>query len=222
MQGATYDITDFDLINMQQIDPTTITVLDTSPYNSIEDLIKAIQENPGKIKVGLTAGGAGSMLLGILTEAFDLDYKTIYYDSGNDFRTALMGGHIDFITGSANGDMGLGDQAKVLSVCGSERNAIWPDTPCFDEVYPDLKIPGSLGSCRLFALQKGVKENYPERYEKLVETYKAAFENPEYQKFLESGGELAVSAYRGPEESNRLNLQLHELVVQYQDWLKEE
>ena len=57
LQGATYDITDFDLINMQQIDPTTITVLDTSPYNSIEDLIKAIQENPGKIKVGLTAGG---------------------------------------------------------------------------------------------------------------------------------------------------------------------
>ena len=222
LQGATYDITDFDLINMQQIDPTTITVLDTSPYNSIEDLIKAIQENPGKIKVGLTAGGAGSILLGILTEAFDLDYKTIYYDSGNDFRTALMGGHIDFITGSANGDMGLGDQAKVLAVCGSERNAIWPDTPCFDEVYPDLKIPGSLGSCRLFALQKGVKENYPERYEKLVETYKAALENPEYQKFLESGGELAVSAYRGPEESNRLNLQLHELVVQYQDWLKEE
>ena len=132
LQGATYDITDFDLINMQQIDPTTITVLDTSPYNSIEDLIKAIQENPGKIKVGLTAGGAGSMLLGILTEAFDLDYKTIYYDSGNDFRTALMGGHIDFITGSANGDMGgLAIRAKVLSVCGSERNAIWPDTPLF-------------------------------------------------------------------------------------------
>ena len=222
LQGATYDISDFDLINMQQIDPTTITVLDTSPYNTIEDLVKAIQDNPGKIKVGLTAGGAGSILLGILTEAFNLDYKTIYYDSGNDFRTALMGGHVDFITGSANGDLGLGDQAKVLAVCGSDRNAIWPDTPSFDEVYPDLKIPGSLGSCRLFAVQKGVKENYPDRYQTLVDTYKEAFENPEYQKFLESSGELAVSAFRGPEESNKLNLQLHELVVQYQDWLKEE
>ncbi|MFR6334510.1 MAG: hypothetical protein ACLUOI_40840 [Eisenbergiella sp.] len=42
--GATYDITDFDLINMQQIDPTTITVLDTSPYNSIEDLIKPFRK----------------------------------------------------------------------------------------------------------------------------------------------------------------------------------
>ena len=116
---------------------------------------------------------------------------------------------------------GLGDQAKVLAVCGSERNAIWPDTPCFDEAYPDLKIPAPSAPA-VFCPAKGVKENYPERYEKLVETYKAAFENPEYQKFLESGGELAVSAYRGPEESNRLNLQLRELVVQYQDWLKEE
>lgn len=222
LQGATYDITDFDLINMQQIDPTTITVLDTSPYNTIEELIQGIQDHPGEIKVGLTAGGAGSILLGILTEAYDLDYKTVYYDSGNDFRTALMGGHIDFITGSANGDLGLGDQAKVLAVCGSERNGIWPDTPCFDEVYPELKIPGSLGSCRLFALQKSVKEQYPDRYQKLVDTYKAAFEDPEYQEFLKAGGEAAVSAYRGPEKSNQLNLELHELVVKYQDWLKEE
>lgn len=218
LNGATYGLDDFTLFNMQQVDPTTLTVLQSSPYDTVEDLVKAIQEHPGELKCGTVAGSAGTIMLSILEEKYGkLDFKMVTYDSGNDFRTALLGGHVDFIPGSANGDMGLGDEAKVLVVCGSERNKIWPDTPCTDEVWPELNIPGSLGSCRFYAANSAAVEAYPERFQALLETYEKAFNNPEYQKILEDSGELYVSAFYGPEESTELNNSLHALIEQYKD-----
>ena len=95
--GASYAIDNFALINMQQIDPTTLTVLKSSPYTTIQELIDAIKANPGKIKCGMVAGAAGAIMLNILAKEYDLDYKMVTYDSGNDIRTALLGGHVDFI-----------------------------------------------------------------------------------------------------------------------------
>ncbi|NLJ63946.1 MAG: tripartite tricarboxylate transporter substrate binding protein [Christensenellaceae bacterium] len=219
INGASYSIDDFALINMQQMDPTTLTVLKSSPYTTIQELLDGMKANPGKIKCGMTAGGAGEILLSILEKEYGLDFKIITYDSGNDFRTALLGGHVDFITGSANGDLGLGDEGRPLVVCGSERNQIWPDTPCTEEIWPELNIPSSFGSCRFIGTSAVAAKDYPERFQALVETYEEAFNNPDYQKVLETNGQLYVSAYYGPEESDRLNLTLHELVEANKDVL---
>lgn len=221
LNDAAYSIDDFAMINMQQMDPTTLTVLQSSPYNTAEELIQAIKDHPGELKCGTIAGSAGSIMLHMLKEAYDLDFKVVTYDSGNDFRTALLGGHIDFIPGSANGDLGLGDEAKVLVVCGSERNQIWPDTPCTDEIWPELGIPGSLGSCRFLAANAAAAEKYQGRYLALVETYEQAFNDPDYQKLIENSGELYVSGYHGPEESKELNDSLHAIIEQYKDILAE-
>lgn len=215
--NASFAIDDFALLNMQQIDPTTLTVLKNSSFANIQELIAAIKANPGKLKCGMTGGGAGAILLNILEKAYDLNFKTITYDSGNDFRTALLGGHVDFIAGSANGDLGLGDAGRALVVCGSERNKIWPDTPCTKEIWPELNIPSSLGSCRFFSSSAMAAKEYPERFQALLETYQKAFANPEYQKVLANNGQLYVSAYHGPEESDQLNHILHELIVTNKD-----
>lgn len=219
INGASFTIDDFSLINMQQMDPTTLTVLKSSPYTTIQELIDGFKANPGKIKCGMTAGGAGAIMLSMLAKEYDFDFKTITYDSGNDFRTALLGGHVDFIAGSANGDLGLGDEGRPLVVCGNERNKIWPDTPCTDEIWPELHIPSSLGSCRFFSSSAAAAKEYPERFQALVETYQEAFNNPEYQKVLEANGQLYVSAYHGPEESDKLNHTLHELAEVNKDVL---
>lgn len=219
LQGAKYDITDFDLLNMQQIDPTTITVHADSPYKTIHDLIAGIEKNPGQLKVGMTPGGSGEILISLFKEKLGWDVKIVTYDSGNDFRTALLGKHVDFITSSANGDLALGDKGKVIAICG-ERSTLWPDAPSFDEILGDISVPGSLGSCRFFAVHKTFKEKYPARYRRLLASYEEAFNDPEYQAMLTSTGEIAVSALRGPENSNKLNLELHALIDEYKDILK--
>lgn len=221
VNNAAYTLDDFAMINMQQMDPTTLTVLQSSPYNTAQELIEGIKANPGKLKCGTIAGSAGSIMLNMLQKTYNLDFKVITYNSGNDFRTALLGGHVDFIPGSANGDLGLGDAAKVLVVCGAERNKIWPDTPCTDEIWPDLKIPGSLGSCRFLAAQSDAAQKYPERFAALLETYEEAYKNPEYQKTLEKSGEIYVSGLYGPEKSTELNASLHKLIEAHKDILSE-
>ena len=222
LAGAPYQIEDFHLINMQQMDPTTLTVLKSSPYKTIQELIDAIKQNPGSIKCGMTAGGAGAILLHILAKAYDLDFKIVTYDSGNDFRTALLGGHVDFIAGSANGDLGLGDEGLPLVVCGSERNALWPETPSTDEIWPELGIPASLGSCRLFSTSTKAAEDYPERFAALRETYVQAYNNPEYQALLQSNGQLYVSGLHTPEESDELNKTLNQLIFDNQEAFDED
>ena len=74
-----------------------------------------------------------------------------------------------------------------------------------------------LGSARFIATHKEFKTKYPERFKKLVDTYKQAFENPEYVKLRETNGEDSVSAYHGPEASDRMNKELHDLLVRYKD-----
>lgn len=219
VQGASFSIDDFSLINMQQVDPTTLTVLKSSPYQSMDDLFGAIKANPGKIKCGMTAGGAGAIMLKILTDTYGLDFKIVTYDSGNEFRTALLGGHVDFIAGSANGDLGLGDQGHPLVICGTDRNTLWPDTPTTNELWPELGIPESLGSCRFFSSSSQAAKDYPERFQALLETYNQAFADKEYQALLVSNGQAAVSNNYGPEASDALNHGLHELIVKNADAL---
>ncbi|MFB0972844.1 MAG: tripartite tricarboxylate transporter substrate binding protein [Neofamilia sp.] len=212
--NAKYTIDDFELINFQQLDPSCITVPADSPYKTFDDLIQAIKSNPGEMKVGTISGGASHVLLEILKEELNLDYRFISYSSGNEYRTALLGGHVDFIASSAQGDVSLGDGVRVLAIAGSERISSWPDAPTFDEL--GIEVP-ALGSGRILAVRSEVKENYPDRFEKLVETYEAAFNNPEYQKRLEDNGELDTSSFKGNEESNKMNKEVHETMLQYKD-----
>lgn len=216
--NADFDIDDFDLINFQQLDPSCFTVLADSPYETLQDLIDAIQENPGQIRVGTINGGASHVLLEILVDKFDLDVRLVTYDSGNDYRTALLGGHVDFVASSAQGDVSLGDAVRVLAMCGDERLAAWPNSPTFQEL--EIDVP-ALGSGRLLAVHPDVQANYPDRFNKLVESYEAAFKSAEYQQKLIDSGELDTSSVKGNEASNKMNKDIHETMFQYKDIITE-
>jgi tripartite-type tricarboxylate transporter receptor subunit TctC len=215
LQGAKFSMNDFAVINFQQFDPATIAVLEDSPYKTYQDLIDDIKARPGQVKVGILAGGAPHLAAVVLKEKLGLDYREVNYDSGNGYRTALLGKHVDFVMSNANGDRALKGKARILAVADDQRNKIWPDAPTFVEL--GLTDFPKLGSARFIAMHKQFKEKYPERFKKLVETYKQAFESPEYVKLRETNGEDSVSTYRGPEASDKMNHELHSLLEQYKD-----
>ncbi|MDR0577982.1 MAG: tripartite tricarboxylate transporter substrate binding protein [Candidatus Accumulibacter sp.] len=216
LQGAKFSMDDFAIINFQQFDPSTITVLEDSKYKTFQDLIDDIKARPGQVKVGILSGGAPHLAAVVLKERLGLDYREVNYDSGNGYRTALLGKHVDFVMSNANGDRALKGKARVLAVADDQRNKIWPDAPTFNEAMGITDFP-KLGSARFVAMHKEFRDKYPERFKKLVETYKQAFENPEYVKLREANGEDTVSSYRGPEESDRMNHELHNLLARYKD-----
>ncbi|MDL2209671.1 tripartite tricarboxylate transporter substrate binding protein [Desulfovibrio sp. OttesenSCG-928-O18] len=214
LQGAKFSMDDFEVINFQQFDPITVAVHEESKYKTFQDLVDDIKARPGEVKCGLIYGGAPHLGAVVLQERLGLNYKDVTYDSGNGYRTALLGKHVDFIMSNANGDRAIKGKARVLAVADDKRSPVWPDAPTFNEVLKINDFP-KLGSARFVAVHKEFKAKYPDRFNKLVETYKQAFENPEYVKLRENNGEDAVSSYRGPEESNKMNKALHALLEQY-------
>ena len=216
LQGAKFTMEDFDVLNFQQFDPMAISVLEDSPYKTYEDLAQAIKERPNTLTCGFMAGGAPHLGAVVLRERAGLEFKDVTYDSGNAYRTALLGKHVDFIASNVNGDRALKGKARVLGVASNERSSIWPDAPTFNELLKIKDFP-QLGSARLIAVPKTLRAKYPERYAKLLATYKKAYENPEYVKFRKDTGEMEVSAYRGPDESNKMNKELHSLLERYKE-----
>lgn len=214
LQGAKFSVDDFAVINFQQFDPVTIAVHEDSPYKTFQDLVDDIKARPGEVRCGMVYGGAPHLCAVLLQERLGLDYEDVPYDSGNGYRTALVDRQVDFIVSNANGDRAIKEKARVLAVVDEHRSSIWPDAPTLNEVLGITDFP-ELGSARFIAVHREFKEKYPERFNTLVTTYKKAFEDPEYVRLREASGEAEVSAYRGPEESDRMNRQLHALLEQY-------
>ncbi len=213
-QDAEFTMDDFAIINFQQFDPVTLAVREDSPYKTLHELIADIATRPGEFKCGLIPGGAPHLASEFLKQKLGLDYQDVPFDSGNAYRTALLGRDVDFIVSTANGDRAIQGGARVLAVGDVKRSGIWPEAPTFNEALGIDDFP-QLGSARFIAVRRGVLEKHPARFWRLVETYRDAFEHPEYAAFRESVGESAISAYRGPEASSRMNNGLHLLLELY-------
>lgn len=219
-QNATYKFDQFDVINIQQEDAIEIVVMDDSPYKDVRELFKAIRENPGKLRCGYIAGGPQNIGASILKEEHGLDFKSVTYDNGNTLRTALLGNHIDFMIGNSSGDISVIGKAKPIVILGVKRSGLFPDVPTFGEVFSDegLTFP-ALSMSTFIAVHSELKEKYPDRYQKILETYEQTLKDPEYQKFLVDSKQAPINQHLGQAESAKVNQAIHELVEKYKDSL---
>lgn len=202
---------DVELINLQQFDPTTFTVLETSRFNSLEDLVKEAQEKPNTITWGSPPTGSAAIVGKLVTRNWKLDLRFVPQSGGAESDTALLGGHVDVKVGTAAGDVSELKGVRVLAVASPERLHFLPDTPTFNEVAEKLgfeKIP-NLGTARHVLVRSGVKTDHPERFQKLAESFDAAFHDPEYQQALKDTGQALATNFSEPEASTS---QFRELV----------
>lgn len=221
LQNADYDIDDFSMVNIEQFDPITITVHKDSPYETFEDLIEDAIANPGKISYSTVHGGPLHLTGVLLEEKLGTSFNPVFYDGGGEMRNALLGEHVDFMIGNALGDSAIAENARVLAVASEEKMELWPDAEPINEVLAkyDVEVP-LVGSVRFLATHASFKENNPELFDLLVNAYKKVFYSEEYQAFIEDNNAVEVSDFRGPEESDKLNHSLHDLLDEYKDKLK--
>lgn len=214
IQGATYTIDDISILNYIEMDPCSLVVTPKSPFQSFESLNTAIKANPGKFKMGLASGGVSTIMIEYLKKHFDWDIKIVNYDSNAQRMAALLGGHIDFATTALMSGI---DREKSLLVWADKRYAFLPDVPTLHEIIKE-KVP-YVTNARFIALHSSVKEKYPDRYQILLNTLEKAYKNPEYQKALQDSKRDKISMWLGPEESDRLNREFHETVLEYKSAL---
>lgn len=220
LQDADYDIEDFSMVNIEQFDPVTITVHKDSPYETFEELIEDAQDRPGEISYSTVHGGPLHLTGVLLEDKLDTEFKPVFYDGGGEMRNALLGEHVDFMIGNALGDKAIAENARVLAVESEEKMKLWPDAEPINNVLEkyDAEVP-LIGSVRFLATHASFKEDDPELFDMLMDAYENVFESDEYQEYIKDNNAEEISEFRGPEESDELNQELHELLDEYKDQL---
>lgn len=207
-----FTVDDFVNLGIYEVDPSCLAVMPDSGYATIEELDAAIKANPGQIRFGVNGGSTHLIMMNLLIEHYGWDVKVVFYDGASESRTALMGKHVDVIATTLAGCT----EEVPLIVGATERNAKFADVPTFKEV---TGMESVFATTRMFGVSPEVKENYPERYEKLVSTLAATFEDPELQSALKEANRDSTTKYYDPEVSGTMFASQHALAEKHWDIL---
>ncbi len=82
--------------------PDGLTVRADSPFKSIHDLIDAAKKNPAKLSYGTAGTGVGGHFnAAIFAHSAAIKIKHVPFKGGGEYVPSLLGGHIDFVVGTA-------------------------------------------------------------------------------------------------------------------------
>ena len=171
---------DFKPIMMLVAAERVLVVPENSPYDNINELIKAIKNNPGELKMSYSGPGASGHILGLLLEKANLDLKKIPAGGGHEAMIETISGRVDFTLANLSTVLDYikkGD-LKVLAVLDDEpSNKL--DAPPLTKALPELKpyLPLDFPNCLL------VKKGTPEKRVEILK--KAAQKAASEEKWIE-------------------------------------
>jgi putative tricarboxylic transport membrane protein len=171
-----------------------IVVPAQSPHKSLDDLLKAFRQNPGKVSWGGgSAGGTDHILIGLIARDIGVDPKRINYvafKGGGEAVAAILGGHV------TAGVSGLGEFAEHIKA--GKMRALAVSSPSRTDGIPSLKeqrVNVELGNWRGIFGAPGISRQQRDALVKLV---KSAVETPAWK---ETAGKLGWSTeFLGGEE----------------------
>ncbi|PKH44452.1 C4-dicarboxylate ABC transporter substrate-binding protein [Nocardioides alpinus] len=188
--GAPYKLDDATPLAQLIEDQEGVLVPADSPFETIDDLVKAWQDDPASIVVGggSSPGGPDHLFPMQLATAVDIDARDVTYvpyDGGGPLTSALLGNKIDVGfsgVGEFEGQLKTGD-LRLLAVSGEERltgDGV-SEAPTLVESDIDLVFTNWRG---VFA-PPGISE---ERRDELIAMLEEMHETPEWQQALEDNG----------------------------------
>lgn len=119
--------------------PSVVSVPDSSPFNTLDELVEFAKANPGKLKVGTVGTGSiWHICAAKLMSAAGIELTTVPYDGASSAATAMLAGEIDMTTTElavAHAYVQSGDM-KILGIMTEERLEDYPDYPtCREQGY---------------------------------------------------------------------------------------
>ena len=139
-----------------------LVVPENSPFQTVQDLIKAAKKSPGKLNYG--SGGAGStqhLTMELFKQRADINIVHIPYKGSGPAYTDLMGGQLDVMFDSLPGAMNLAraNKVRILAVSTLKRDPIVPDVPTLSESgLAGFDVLGWLGVVGPAGLNAGVRD----------------------------------------------------------------
>lgn len=224
LQGASYDIEDFQMINLPSRDLTLAAAPANSELESLEEVISRLRENPRSLSLGVQPASADYLNLMLLMVGAGIDtsqLRLVTYDGGGPARNAAAGGHVDVAFVGGEGFLPLIDRIKPLMVFSDERTEDYPDTMTSSELSETLgeEIEFVEGSQRGWLVSRAFVNEHPDRYEILVDGIERASKDPRCIEVMEN--QHLGSTWYGPERSQEDFRANYESLQQHIDLLRE-
>ena len=112
--------------------PDGLTVRADSPYKNLHDLIDAAKKTPNKLSYATAGTGVGGHFNSlILSQATGIKIKHVPYKGGGEYVPALLGGHLDFVIGTAIATLPQESAGKLrtLALMGGNKMKELPSVP---------------------------------------------------------------------------------------------
>lgn len=222
VRDAGYEFDDFDILGITHSSPITIWVDKNSEYETMEDLLQAIEEQPGQLSYAMMSSSWSDIAVKLLMDELGLDVRSVPYDGGGPMRTALMGGEVDFIASDVEGTLaGAGEDLRPLAIYSDEPYEHAPDIPLINDVMKnmevDVEIP-SVSNQRFIQVKSEFKEKYPERFEKIEKSFDVAATSDEFMEWGEN--QDMYLTWLPSDEATSILEKTVEVIYEYEDLFK--
>lgn len=169
--------------------PTTIYVAQDSPYETLEDLLTEIEQNPGSLQYGTPGPGSNGEIFGsLLIDAAGLPDDAVVhvpYGGGREAGQFLISGEVDFasVTRGDVIDFAVGEQIRPLADLSEEETEFEGITfPSVVEDFPELESYTAINPGYGVYLPR---ETPPEIVEQFSAAFLAATEQEELRSSFE-------------------------------------
>lgn len=175
---------DYTPLGLMNVDPAAVTVSAESPYKNMDDLIKAVKANPGKLKAsGTGQGGIWHLALAGMLKDLKLDQSAVPFVPSNGAAPAMLelaAGGIDIVTAALPEARSLIDagKARPIAVMSDSQSALYPDVPTLKSATGS---DWTIGVWRGIAGPKGLPSDVQKRMEVAL---KKINESKEFKDFM--------------------------------------
>lgn len=197
-------------------DPNVLLVAHDSPYQNIDEFLDAAANSDepftASVSSPLSAAHAATVAL---RERSSIPFRVVPFEGGSDARNAVAGGHVDCCVAPYWSATNVMDLTRALCIFWPEdpTEGMW-DAPPAAEVLPfdmpDLYEP--------YAAQVSAQsaEDYPERYERLIDTFRETLEHEDFLAGADDQGLTSFVNFMGPEECDEFIADYLELLEEFQ------
>lgn len=122
--------------------PMVIAVRSDSPYQTLEELIAAVKDQPHVVTYGTSgAGSVGQLIMEQISDVIGgFSMTHVPFQGGGAALAAVLGGHVSVLVAAEYAPQVQSGELRILSVLNDERLEAFPDIPTIGEQGHDVQL----------------------------------------------------------------------------------